>query len=573
MINLKQILKGNLIIIIISLFFIHTITASAADYSVPMYGWIWNEYIGWIDMGGNTASYGNNYHVTFKFTSDDDTGLYTRNAFVDTASSSNRYAWNEHIGWIDFYPNEYNPYTRVKYETSTDSFTGYARATVACEDKNNCTSASHGSNSGGWDGWISFDGTNTKKFGDPYTNTSGSIPSDGYSTRNALAKNCFLETNTWAWGGAYTMGWINLNPSEGNGMSFDYDDGGCRIPEIADFDFQQADPIGGNDPVVRTVRSNPENFTNYTADSGITLEWSPTYSEDIAYYELEASVVGSPVISDDYISKYSGYTLSHCLIDHTYTTSATPSNPRSKSLTNCDVRDNSVTTEFIDDSSGKNNRIQIKGDQTSIEVYPVDLSGGIIKYTLKAYNKFGDAYTYTPTWQITSNYSLTMRSWTNIQRNDNRTDVNVFSEIQDSPLDPGTYTFSLCEHIDPSTYTQIPINCNSIRKADNTGDIGDINYVTITPSPSRCPGEAGCNTGGYSPISDNLKSGLQSEYPIVFEGIGIPSTVPILGVYKVDVLMQYTDPDNPDINYPDKARRNTISIRNIGNRKYKEINP
>lgn len=577
-------------------------TNNVFSADVPMYGWIWNDNIGWIRMGADD----NSYRVTFNFIPDPDTGLYGDGTVSNGVGSNTRYAFSEEVGWIDF--------SDVIYSFNDKKLIGKAQVLLANEGISN--------NSGGWDGFISFDGTtngvdksgsnysvgySTNKFSDPSNNgaqdvlTGDNTFSDSNDYHNQIGRTCYFNGN--AWGGLYTMGWlsINLNPinypnTAVTDVSSDVfsryrinfsQNSGCRVPKIADFYSEKSDTNTGaiTDTVVRSVETNPVNSDNYTDASGITLNWQVENGEDIAYYELEASVVDASIptsnvnkFSKDYTNA-SSFDVNNCLIDHKYDepTTIDPTQPRNKILTDCDIRDDgSSTSSIISDSNGKNTKIQIKpngNNSQSIKVYPVDLSGGKISYKLTAYNKFGDVYTYTPGWVITSNYSLIMRSWTNIQRNDNRTDVNVFSEIQDSPLDEGTYTFKLCEHITPSAdgIIDTTTGCVDFLKDNQGNDIGDITYE-VNGTPSTCPGDTGCNSTGYAPTSTTLTTGLSSsQYPIVFEGIGIPTGIPILGVYKVDVLMEYTDPS--DVNFPDKARRNTVSIRNLGNRQYKEVSP
>jgi len=581
MFKLAKLLKINLTILLIGVLFMSTNNVFSAD--VPMYGWIWNDNVGWISLReySSTSPYGqvaNNpeYAVTFDLSQnpDTDTGLYNDGGSV-VSSNNGRFAWNENIGWIDL--------DSVSYNVGTRQLEGTAQVLLSNEGIPN--------NSGGWNGIINFTG-NTGDIdgkivnGSPfkYNNVAyETIKKTGtYNNSNTLSDDQIKETcsfSGYAWGGIYTLGWLAIDDS----FSFDLNSG-CRVPKIADFYSEKSDTNTGaiNDTVVRSVETNPVNSDNYTDSSGITLNWQVENGKDIAYYELEASVVDASIptsnvnkFSKDYTNA-SSFDVNNCLIDHKYDepTTIDPTQPRNKILTDCDIRDDgSSTSAIISDSNGKNNKIQIKpngNNSQSIKVYPVDLSGGKISYKLTAYNKFGDVYTYTPTWEITSNYSLTMRSWTNIQRNDNRTDVNVFSEIQDSPLDEGTYTFKLCQHITPPADGTVAITCTPIQNNQNPStDIVNIEYK-VTGTPSICPGDTGCNHTNYL-TSGNLDASDKKDDPIVFQGIGIPTGIPILGVYKVDVLMEYTDPS--DVNFPDKARRNTVSIRNLGNRQYKEVSP
>jgi hypothetical protein len=115
--------------------------------SMPISGWAWSAgtdavtgqsfpYMGWISMSG--SSYG--------VQEDTETGALSG------------YAWSPYFGYISFQAGDAaHPNPRVNKETGR--VTGWIRSCAAFANKSGCGGALD-PNAGGWDGWISLEGSN-----------------------------------------------------------------------------------------------------------------------------------------------------------------------------------------------------------------------------------------------------------------------------------------------------------------------------------------------------------------------------------------------------------------------------
>lgn len=123
-------------------------------------GWAWSETIGWVSFNSTNQGGGANYGVT-----------------VASNGRLSGYAWSENIGWITFNQSDLggcpSGQCRADFNKDTGQVTGWARALA---------------NGGGWDGWISFSGTN-------YGVTVSQCDWDGY-----------------AWG-SDVVGWVHFKGS------------------------------------------------------------------------------------------------------------------------------------------------------------------------------------------------------------------------------------------------------------------------------------------------------------------------------------------------------------------------
>lgn len=107
--------------------------AQAVD-PMPVTGYAWSSYIGWISFNG--TGYG--------VLEDPTTGALSG------------YAWSSNFGWISFNASDAShPPPNVDFDTGKIS--GWIRACAAFADKNAC-SGTLDNNSGGWDGWIALSG-------------------------------------------------------------------------------------------------------------------------------------------------------------------------------------------------------------------------------------------------------------------------------------------------------------------------------------------------------------------------------------------------------------------------------
>jgi len=168
-------------------FYLSTATVSAQTSGLN--GWAWSSTIGWISMScENTSTCGNsNYGVS-----------------IDSNRNLVGYAWSSNIGWIKFgglggFPTATgNPHGNAQIVESggTTQLQGWARACAGATNVSAC-SGSVNSTSGGWDGWISFQGTAT----------NGSAYSVQFSGPNVVGTG----SNHFAWGGNMNVGWIDFS--------------------------------------------------------------------------------------------------------------------------------------------------------------------------------------------------------------------------------------------------------------------------------------------------------------------------------------------------------------------------
>ncbi|HVB20168.1 MAG TPA: hypothetical protein VNF51_02730 [Candidatus Paceibacterota bacterium] len=119
---------------------------SAAASSMPLAGYAWSQYLGWIDFSG-TAADGSTYGVL-----EDLTGLLSG------------YAWSSNIGWITFNQTDLSGCPSgtctAQVNLANGAITGWARACSAFANKNAC-SGTLDPDTNGWDGWIALSGTAT----------------------------------------------------------------------------------------------------------------------------------------------------------------------------------------------------------------------------------------------------------------------------------------------------------------------------------------------------------------------------------------------------------------------------
>ncbi len=171
----------------------------AAGTEVSINGQAWSSNIGWIDF--QPAFGGVKY---------------------DTSNGNlSGYGWSSNVGWISFENNDTNncPAGSCRPKVIQDSdnpsdptkgmVTGWARVVSACAtDKwngSNCTgNGSAGNLAGGWDGWISFNCTN----------------SNGCGTSNYKTKINHVtgDFSGYAWG-SDVVGWISFNCTNHSGCA------------------------------------------------------------------------------------------------------------------------------------------------------------------------------------------------------------------------------------------------------------------------------------------------------------------------------------------------------------------
>lgn len=144
-----------------------------ADVSHNMSGYAWSDTIGWISFNCiNTDSCSTlNYGVGIN----------------DSNGELFGYAWSSNIGWITFNENELAncPSSLCRARLVNGALTGWARALSYSDTE-----------SGGWNGWISFNCIDT-----------GSCSTSNYGVTLSGS-----EFGGYAWGSAI-IGWINFKPT------------------------------------------------------------------------------------------------------------------------------------------------------------------------------------------------------------------------------------------------------------------------------------------------------------------------------------------------------------------------
>lgn len=156
--------------LVLSLVFVGGGASASTDHNLT--GYAWSDSIGWI-------SFNNTNHA----------GSVVYGVNIEEDGNLTGYAWSSNIGWINFNPA--GPFPdgshSVKVDLNTKELNGWARA---CSVFVSGCSGNLSANAGGWDGWISFRGSN---------------PDYGV----------FIDDNGkfqgYAWGGGTVIGWISFN--------------------------------------------------------------------------------------------------------------------------------------------------------------------------------------------------------------------------------------------------------------------------------------------------------------------------------------------------------------------------
>jgi CARDB len=154
--------------------------AAAPAGTIPLSGWMWSGYMGWISLSSDNKSEGNTYAV------------YEN---VSTGGLSG-YAWSGNLGWVSFNAADVascpSGGAAPSVNLSTGKVSGWARACSAFSGS--ACSGTLDTRSGGWDGCISL-GTQT-----------GETATYGITQDLATCK-----WSGYAWGST-AIGWTNSNP-------------------------------------------------------------------------------------------------------------------------------------------------------------------------------------------------------------------------------------------------------------------------------------------------------------------------------------------------------------------------
>ena len=187
----NKFLYVSISIIAFTVFLIPIFRVSAAAQP-NVFGWAWSDSIGWISF--------NNCKNPTVTTSNCGSITYGVNYDVGTKEVSG-YAWNDNIGWISFNPSDWgacppgmSTCSSNKWQTGSNT---WARAI-----------SGKSSNSGGWDGWISFNHPSYSSFGSSVgsTDVSGNSVFSGY---NFGGSTVYAVSGT-AWG-SDIVGYVDLS--------------------------------------------------------------------------------------------------------------------------------------------------------------------------------------------------------------------------------------------------------------------------------------------------------------------------------------------------------------------------
>lgn len=181
------------LLVVVSLFGVESMKVANASEGDNVYGYAWSSNVGWIKMNNcsdedinGSSDNGSCSGVPF--------GVKINSGSGDMSG----YAWSDNIGWIKFGGNPIsggvggsNANLNIPAGSNVGLITGWAKALVGATDT-------------GFDGWISFSGTNYPT-GINYLNGSGGL------TYNKLTARIVGS----AWGGE-VLGWINFSDEVNN---------------------------------------------------------------------------------------------------------------------------------------------------------------------------------------------------------------------------------------------------------------------------------------------------------------------------------------------------------------------
>jgi len=189
--TMSYVLNKTFLFIFLSIFALSALSGTTASANISpisgLEGWAWSSTIGWISMScKNTATCGaSNYGVA-----------------IDAGNNLNGYAWSSNVGWIRFgglsgFPNAIGNVAqnaRIINQGTYTELEGWARACGGTASAPGaCGAMSNNPFAGGWDGWISLQGT----------------ANDGSSYGVRFNDAAADTTYRWAWGSS-VVGWIGF---------------------------------------------------------------------------------------------------------------------------------------------------------------------------------------------------------------------------------------------------------------------------------------------------------------------------------------------------------------------------
>lgn len=185
--------------------------AATAASSLPIGGYAWSSFMGWIHFSNPSYGYG---------------------VSLDTTSNVlSGYAWSPYFGAITFNQTDLSncPSGTCIAQISNGKLTGWARSCAVFQNKSACSGALD-PKSGGWDGWIHLSPANGTTYGVTYANNClsgyawgsrdvGYISFSGTATDNSTYK----VGNPWCGVACYGQGCTTTTPYSCNYPALNYD--------------------------------------------------------------------------------------------------------------------------------------------------------------------------------------------------------------------------------------------------------------------------------------------------------------------------------------------------------------
>ena len=229
LVSITRSLRVLLLVAVFSVLYIlgSFVTSQRVEASelMPLTGYAWTSYMGWISFSG--PGYGVLENTT--------TGALFG------------YAWSPNISWISFDASDAT-HPAPMVDLGTGKITGWLRACSAFIDKNTCSGALD-SHSDGWDGWINLSGTATDE------------------SSYGIVQNSSCAWTGYAWG-SDAVGAIKMSGTAVDSSSYGVGtaSGTCGIgkPTVT----LSADPVSVNQGKSTTLSWTVENATQCLASSG-----------------------------------------------------------------------------------------------------------------------------------------------------------------------------------------------------------------------------------------------------------------------------------------------------------------
>ncbi len=212
-------------------FYRQTANYAQAGYGENIYGWAYNDSIGWISFNSLNCDQDNNGYVDAGNCGGDNATapIVNYGVNVDSAGNFSGYAWNDNAGWIWMAPTSTPPGEAAPNPTHLNSdgtVSGWARICSQANDPSACT----GDNGLGWlkmsgsSYGVTYDESSSEFHNFAYNDTygwfsfncaeGGNPPGNNIcAASNYQVKKCAVNPNSsltgWAW--SPNIGWISFD--------------------------------------------------------------------------------------------------------------------------------------------------------------------------------------------------------------------------------------------------------------------------------------------------------------------------------------------------------------------------